>query len=254
MTALMVRRALADYARRPLNLVLLVAVPLVLVFVWGGTLADFSKLLGGNADRGQIEAATAGWAAAALAGLAGFFQVTGSRAADRRLAAAGRRTAPSSSAAWVRRSAWPCWRRLRASSRWSPAPASPTHPGDRRDPAGRAHLPRARGPRWHVRAIRHERRAADHIGLDPRRVLRPDARRRVQRVDPSLSAALPDPGAHRPGQRARGPPRRRRLVARLGDRPLSRRHHAPRRDDPSARPRPKPAVPSPRPSRQGSAP
>lgn len=94
MTALMVRRALLDYARRPLNLVLLVVVPVVLVFVWGGTLADFSKLLGGTADGDQVEAATAGWAAAALAGLAGFFQVTGSRSADRRLAAAGQRTVP----------------------------------------------------------------------------------------------------------------------------------------------------------------
>ena len=94
MAALVGRRAVADYARRPLNLVLLVAVPVVLVFVWGGTLADFSKLFGGEGDRTQIEAATAGWAAAALAGLAGFFQVTGSRSADRRLAAAGQRTAP----------------------------------------------------------------------------------------------------------------------------------------------------------------
>lgn len=94
MTGLMLRRALADYARRPLNLVLLVAVPLVLVFVWGGSLAEFSKLLGGTASNVQIEAATAGWAAAALAGLAGFFQVSGSRQADRRLAAAGRRAGP----------------------------------------------------------------------------------------------------------------------------------------------------------------
>jgi hypothetical protein len=73
--------------------VLLVVVPVVLVFVWGGALANFAKLLGGTAG-GQIEAATAGWAAAALAGLAGFFQVTGARSADRRLAAAGLRTAP----------------------------------------------------------------------------------------------------------------------------------------------------------------
>ena len=64
-----------------------------LVFGWGGTLADFSKLVGGTDGRAQIEAATAGWAAAALAGLAGFFQVTGSRATDRRLAAASQRTA-----------------------------------------------------------------------------------------------------------------------------------------------------------------
>ncbi len=94
MTVLVGRRAMLDYVRRPLNLVLLVAVPVVLVFVWGGTLADFSKLLGGSGNQGQIEAATAGWAAAALAGLAGFFQVTGSRSTDRRLAAAGQRTAP----------------------------------------------------------------------------------------------------------------------------------------------------------------
>jgi hypothetical protein len=94
MITLVARRAVLDYARRPLNLVLLVVVPVVLVFVWGGTLADFSELLGGITDRGQIEAATAGWAAAALAGLAGFFQVSGSAVADRRLAAAGNRTAP----------------------------------------------------------------------------------------------------------------------------------------------------------------
>ena len=94
MTALVGTRAVADYTRRPLNLVLLVVVPVVLVFVWGPSLADFSKLFGGSGDRAQIEAATAGWAAAALAGLAGFFQVTGARAADRRLAAAGGRYAP----------------------------------------------------------------------------------------------------------------------------------------------------------------
>ena len=94
LTVLVSRRAVLDYARRPLNLVLLVAVPVVLVLVWAGTLAEFSKLVGGTADQVQVEAATAGWAAAALAGLGGFFQVSGSRAADRRLSAAGRRTAP----------------------------------------------------------------------------------------------------------------------------------------------------------------
>ena len=82
LAALVTRRALLDYARRPLNLVLLVAVPTVLVFIWGGTLADFSKLVGGTAGSLQIEAATAGWAAAALAGLGGFFQVSGARAAS----------------------------------------------------------------------------------------------------------------------------------------------------------------------------
>ncbi len=92
MTLLVGKRAVADYSRRPLNLVLLVVVPVVLVFVWGPTLAEFSKLFGGSSDRAEIEAATAGWAAAALAGLAGFFQVTGSLATDRRLAAANGRS------------------------------------------------------------------------------------------------------------------------------------------------------------------
>ena len=95
LTNLVARRAVLDYARRPLNLVLLVVVPIAIVFVWGGALADFSKVvLGGAGDRAQIEAATAGWAAAALAGLAGFFQVIGSHSADRRLAAAGGHSAP----------------------------------------------------------------------------------------------------------------------------------------------------------------
>ena len=93
MPALVGKRAVADYSRRPLNVVLLVVVPVVLVYVWGPSLADFSKLFGGSGDRAQIEAATAGWAAAALAGLAGFFEVTGARATDRRLAGASGRYA-----------------------------------------------------------------------------------------------------------------------------------------------------------------
>ena len=94
LTVLVGRRAVLDYARKPLNLVMLVLVPVVLVFVWGPTLADFSKLSGGAGNPRRLEAATSGWAAAALAGLAGFFQVTGARSADRRLAAAAHRTAP----------------------------------------------------------------------------------------------------------------------------------------------------------------
>ncbi len=57
-------------------------------------MAVISKQNGGGGDPRRIAAATAGWAAAALAGLAGFFQITGARAADRRLAAASHRTAP----------------------------------------------------------------------------------------------------------------------------------------------------------------
>ena len=45
MTTLVVRRALLDYARRPLNVVLLIAVPVVIVVALGGELASMSKLL-----------------------------------------------------------------------------------------------------------------------------------------------------------------------------------------------------------------
>ncbi|NNC81381.1 MAG: ABC transporter permease [Acidimicrobiales bacterium] len=82
-------RWLAEYWRRPLNVVLLVAVPVVFVTLSAGALADFADILGGAADVGEVEAATAGWAAAVLAGVAGFFHVSQSRDADRRLAAAG---------------------------------------------------------------------------------------------------------------------------------------------------------------------
>lgn len=82
-------RYLLEYARRPLNLVLLVVVPVVFVTLSAGAIADFADVLGGFTDLGTIEAATAGWAASLLAGIAGFFHVTSSRDADRRLAAAG---------------------------------------------------------------------------------------------------------------------------------------------------------------------
>jgi hypothetical protein len=90
---LVVRRALLDYTRRPLNVVLLVAVPVVIVVALGGELASMSKLLSTEAKPLHLETATAGWAAAAVAGLAGFFQVVGSRAPDRRLAATSQRSA-----------------------------------------------------------------------------------------------------------------------------------------------------------------
>ena len=89
MTTALTWRYLVEYARRPLNLVLLAVVPVVFVALSAGAIADFARILGGEAGVGQLEAATAGWAAAFLAGVAGFFHVSGSREADRRLAAAG---------------------------------------------------------------------------------------------------------------------------------------------------------------------
>jgi hypothetical protein len=82
-------RWMVEYWRRPLNVVLLVAVPVIFVTLSSGALADFADILGGAADVGDVEAASAAWAAAVLAGVAGFFHVSQSRAADRRLAVAG---------------------------------------------------------------------------------------------------------------------------------------------------------------------
>jgi hypothetical protein len=89
MRTLLVRAGLVEYARRPLNVVLLVLVPVVFVAITAGALADFAEIFADDTDSGTIEAATAGWAAAMLAGVAGFFHVSGSRGPDRRLAAAG---------------------------------------------------------------------------------------------------------------------------------------------------------------------
>ncbi|HKZ28185.1 MAG TPA: ABC transporter permease [Acidimicrobiia bacterium] len=90
-TALLTRRYLNEYTRRPVNLVLLIAVPLIFVTLAAGALADFAGIVGGIGDPDVLASPTAGWAAAFLAGVAGFFHVLGSRSADRRLAAAGLR-------------------------------------------------------------------------------------------------------------------------------------------------------------------
>jgi len=82
-------RYLAEYARRPINLILLVLVPLIFVILTSGMIADFAEVVGFAGDPSKLVAPTAGWAAAFIAGVAGFFHVLGSREADRRLAAAG---------------------------------------------------------------------------------------------------------------------------------------------------------------------
>lgn len=94
MTGSLTLRWLVEYSRRPLNLVLLVAVPVVFVALAAGTLADFADILGGVGDLGDVEAATSGWAAAVLAGVAGFFHVSTSRDPDRRIASAGAGVGP----------------------------------------------------------------------------------------------------------------------------------------------------------------
>ena len=87
-TVVFVRRFLADYARNPVNLLLLVLVPTVFVVVVGGSLADFAELLG-EVGGPAVETATAGWAAAFLAGIAMYFQTAATRDTDRRVVIAG---------------------------------------------------------------------------------------------------------------------------------------------------------------------
>ncbi len=88
-TVLFVRRFLADYARNPVNLLVLVLVPLVFVVVAAGSLADAAQLLGGAGGGPAVETTTAGWAAGFLAGVAMYFQVSAARDTDGRLVIAG---------------------------------------------------------------------------------------------------------------------------------------------------------------------
>src|SRR6266545_3788182 len=85
-TILFVRRFLADYARNPVNLLVLVLVPLVFVIVAAGSLADAAKLLGGASGGVRVQTVTAGWAAGFVAAIAMYFQVAAARDTDRRLA------------------------------------------------------------------------------------------------------------------------------------------------------------------------
>lgn len=87
-TTVFVRRFVAEYTRNPVNLLLLALVPVVFVVVAAGSLADAAKLLDGVGGP-AVETATAGWAAAFLAGIAMYFQTASSRDADRRVVLAG---------------------------------------------------------------------------------------------------------------------------------------------------------------------
>jgi ABC-2 family transporter protein len=87
-TLVFVRRFLTDYARNPVNLLLLVLVPTIFVVVVAGSMADAAKLLGGVGGP-AVETASAGWAAAFLAGIAMYFQTAATRDTDRRIVIAG---------------------------------------------------------------------------------------------------------------------------------------------------------------------
>jgi hypothetical protein len=75
--------------RAPLTLALLVTVPAAFVLASADVLSEFAAALGGSLAGDAAGALSAGWAAAFLAGVAGFFQASSSRGADRRLALAG---------------------------------------------------------------------------------------------------------------------------------------------------------------------
>jgi hypothetical protein len=87
-TLVFVRRFLADYARNPVNLVLLIVVPVVFVVVVAGSMADAAKLLGGIGGP-AVETAPAGWAAGFLAGIGMYFQAAATQESDRRVVIAG---------------------------------------------------------------------------------------------------------------------------------------------------------------------
>src|SRR6266496_6077677 len=78
-----------EHLRAPLTLVLLVAIPAFFVLIFATVLGEFSQALGGTLASRSATAISAGWAAAFLSGALGFFQVSSSRGADRRLASAG---------------------------------------------------------------------------------------------------------------------------------------------------------------------
>jgi hypothetical protein len=80
---------LREQVRAPLNLALLIAIPVFFVLIFANVLGEFADALGGHLASQAATAISAGWAAAFLCGALSFFQVVSSREADRRLALAG---------------------------------------------------------------------------------------------------------------------------------------------------------------------
>ena len=78
-----------EHMRAPLNLALLVVIPVFFVVIFASVLGDFAEALGGTLAAQSATAISAGWAAAFLSGTLAFFQVSSSRGADQRLSAAG---------------------------------------------------------------------------------------------------------------------------------------------------------------------
>ncbi len=85
--------ATSDFVRQQLRnsvtVVMLVLIPILFVILAASALEELSSSLGGDVAGSAATALGAGWAAAFLGGILGFFQVSSSRDADRRLALAG---------------------------------------------------------------------------------------------------------------------------------------------------------------------
>ncbi|GGC12978.1 hypothetical protein [Cellulomonas carbonis] len=86
-SALLARRFVSDHLRNPINLLVLVAVPVAFVLVAAGPLAEAGETLGTGGV--SIDSITAGWAAGFIAGVGMYFQVSAARFSDRRLVIAG---------------------------------------------------------------------------------------------------------------------------------------------------------------------
>jgi hypothetical protein len=80
---------LREQIRAPLNLFLLVIVPIFFVLIFASVVGDFAKALGGDLASQSATSISAGWAAAFLCGTLAYFQLVSSKGADRRLALAG---------------------------------------------------------------------------------------------------------------------------------------------------------------------
>lgn len=78
-----------EHLRTPLTLVMLTALPALFVLMAGDVLGEFAEALGGEILGDRATALGAGWGAAFVCGVIGYFQVSSSRDADHRLALAG---------------------------------------------------------------------------------------------------------------------------------------------------------------------
>lgn len=78
-----------EYYRSPLNLVLLVVIPVLLILSFGGALSRLADLFDQTLTVEVGNSLGALWAAAFLTGIMGFYMMTGAREADRRLVRSG---------------------------------------------------------------------------------------------------------------------------------------------------------------------